>query len=230
MKTVKIHEGTKFEIALDLEADENVLFVKPVKSKTYRYIQDGCLMRFLALITLGIIRIFKPTRQWMAHIVLTNKRLVTVPIPPNKKKMPVESFYFTEISRAKVIPPTDPKTGETAFAMFDIDLKPDASSSCLDGGQFWVYMTWDATGFLNFFKTLLNRIGTGMVNQMNESMAPLQTQWNKDEAIAKGDKYYKVVTAVKYKIEAADCSKFGHVGMRDFLIELINDCAAAANG
>jgi len=229
MATVKFDEGTKFETSLELESDETVLFVKPTKRKIYRYIEDGCLMTLLTIITLGIIRIFKPTRNWRINIVLTNKRVVTIPIPPNRKKRSVESFYFTEISKAKIIPPTDEKQGETAFAMFGIDLKPDAKLSCLDGGQFWVYMTWDAKGFLNFGKLLLKDIGTGMVNQMNETMAPLQTQWNKEDAIARGDKYYKVVTAVKTKMEAGDCSKLGHVELRNFLIEIINDCAQAAN-
>jgi len=229
MATIKFHEGTKFETKLDLEDEETVLFVKPVKSKIYRHIQDGCLMGLLTVITLGIIRIFKPTRQWMANIVLTNKRVVTIPIPPNKKKMPVESFYFNEISEAKIIPPADKETGETAFAMFGINLKSDAKSSCLDGGEFWVYMTWDAQGFLNAGKLLLKKLGASAMDMANEAGAMAQTQLNYDEAVASNKKYYNVVKAVKTKVEAGDCSKFGHVELRDFLIELINDCAQAAN-
>jgi hypothetical protein len=229
MATVKFHEGTKFETKLDLEDEETVLFVKPAKSKVYRFIEDGCLMGLLTVITLGIIRIFKPTRRWLANIVLTNKRLVTIPIPPNKRKMPVESFYFTEISEAKVIPPTDKEHGETAFAMFGINLKSGAKSSCLDGGQFWVYMTWDVQGFKNFGKALLKKLGASAMDMANEAGAVMQTKLNYDEAVASNKKYYKVVTAVKTKVEAGDCSNLGHVELRDFLVELVNDCAQAAN-
>jgi hypothetical protein len=228
MATVKFDEGTKFETSFNLDDDEIVIFARPAKNRTYRLIDEGCLMGLLTIITLGIIRIFKPTKHWLANFVLTNKRLITIPVPPNKKKMVAESFYLTDITKAKALPPKDPKDGELALAMFAVDVKSGAKSSCLYGGEFWFYATVNAKFIANIGKQLVREVGTGLANQFSETNAMIQTQHNKMNAIERGDKYYTVVTAAKTKLEAMDMSGADHVQLRDLLVDLINSCAEAA--
>jgi hypothetical protein len=83
MATVKFDEGEKFETSLNLEEGEGVIFVKPPKSRMERSIGN-------------------PTRQWTVTLVITNKRVVSIPQPPNKKNYLVESFYFKDITNAEV--------------------------------------------------------------------------------------------------------------------------------
>ena len=89
---------------MDLEEGEDVIFVKPLKNKTER--------------VLGF-------KVWTVTIVITNKRLVTIPQPPNKKNIQTESFYYKDISAAKRKAAMT-CSGEDTNALFSINMKEKA--------------------------------------------------------------------------------------------------------
>jgi hypothetical protein len=186
----------------------------------------GCL----TIITLFIIRIFKPIKHWKATFVLTNKRLVSIPLPPNKKNWPAESFYYKDIVKAHVVKPTDQKMGEKTNATFGLILEKDAQTAFKGDNQFNIWAKMNAKYWANAAKMLANQVGTGMMNQLNESNDMIQTQQNEMEARAKGDKYYEVVKTAKIKLENMGSSDAGHVQIRDFFIDLINDCVKIVKG
>jgi hypothetical protein len=130
MATVKIHEGTKFEVAAELEDGESIVFTVPEKIKVMRRIEMGCLWQFLTLITAGIICIFvKKARpvSWMVNFIITNKRVINIPVSPNKKNNPTESFYWKNIHKAKAYDDKQP--------MFSLFIKAGEDSPYPKGEQ-----------------------------------------------------------------------------------------------
>jgi hypothetical protein len=228
MKTVKFDEGKKCETSFDFDDDEVIIF-GPVENTTYRFIHEGCLKALLTIATMFIILFFWPTKRWVANFILTSKRLVSIPLPPNKKNYPVESFYFTDIVKAYVVEPTDPKRGERSSAQFGLRMKNDAVVAFKGEQQFWVWAKVNAKYFANMAKQLVNQVGTGMLNQLNESADMIQTQHNKDEAEKRGDKSYEVVKTAKYKLEAMGNSDVDHIQIRNFFIDMINECVSIVN-
>jgi hypothetical protein len=228
MKTVKFDEGKKFETSFDFDDDEVIIF-GPVENNTVRFNAD-MLQSCLTILTLGIILIFKPAKTWKATFVLTNKRLVSIPLPPNKKNWPAESFYYKDILKANVVKPTDEKMGEKTNATFGLIMKSGVKLPVSGDPQFTIWAKMNAKYWANAAKMLANQVGTGMANQFNEAAAMSQTYQNKLEAEAKGDRYYQVVNAAKIKLENMGSSDAGHVEIRNFFIELINECVKIVNG
>jgi hypothetical protein len=205
MATVKFNEGTKKETKLDLLEGEEVIFVRPPKNTMYRIIPGGCLF-FL-----------NPGKNWGIEFVVTNKRLVTIPMPPNKKNYEIESYYFKDMASAKETKSPAPDK----MAEFSVRMNQGGSSKYLEGGNFRLMSTM-GKALLNFAKDM----GTSFANQFAETNAMMQTTSNKIEAESRGDRYY---TEIKAKASKTDFSKSGHFQICNYMVELINECIKAAN-
>jgi len=217
MKTVKFHEGTKNETSLDLEDGEGVIFVKPERNSIWR--------------TIGM-------KYWYINLVITDKRLVTIPLPPNKKNRQVESYYFDDISGIKAESQQD-KTQEASMAGFSISMKKGGKSSYVEGGVFTVRMVMAVTKILGM---LLSRIGSGMANQFEQSNAVIQAQARTDEskahAQATGASTYTEYSpnfaamekAAKASAANMDFSRAGHQQIRDYIVNVVGQCVDIANG
>jgi hypothetical protein len=217
MKTVKFHEGTKVETSLDLEDGEGVIFVKPEKNSIWR--------------TIGM-------KYWYINLVITDKRLVTIPLPPNKKNRQVESYYFKDISDIRAQAQQD-KTQEASMANFSVSMKGGGKSSYVEGGVFTVRMVMAVTRILGM---LLGRIGSGMANQFNQSATQVtayaQTMESKAHAEATGASTYTEYSpnftamdrAAKASAANMDFSRAGHQQIRDYIVNVVSQCVDIANG
>jgi len=226
MATVKFHEGTKFETSLDLENDEDVIFVRPLKNRMMRIIPPGCLRGLLNIITLGIINIFKPSKNRYINLVITNKRLVTIPIPPNKKKCMVESYYFKDISGIREIAAT--KDDEGGSAAFSINMKSGGNSKYDEGGEFRIFMALSAKNIFNAAKLLGKEIGDGLGKGLAEHVADNQTYANKLEAERTGASHYIKVSPQFIEAAKIDFSDSDFNQIRDFIMELVEQGIEAA--
>jgi hypothetical protein len=212
MATVKIHEGTKFETPLDLQDDEGVIFISPEKNRIIRRISLGC---------------FKGNKQYGVNVVITSKRVITVPIPPNKKNYPVESFYWKDIASARTIKATDAADAARS-ANFSISMKPGQTSSCSEGGEFWVCMAQTAKNWVNLIKADHAVTSAQNAAMMNTSLRMASGQ---DYVYTKAslDKYYaNMEKAAKDRAANMDFSKADHSQIRDYIVDLIDQCAAEA--
>jgi hypothetical protein len=205
MATVKFNEGTKKETKLDLQDGENIIFVRPPKNTMFRDIPGGCLF-FL-----------HPGKKWIVELVITNRRLVTIPIPPNKKNFEIESYYFKDMTSAKQKKSVD----EGGFANFSVSMNTGGSSKYFEGGTFRLRATLGKALF-NAAKDIANDLG----NQFSQMNAMIQTQSNQMTAKDRGDRYYM---EIKAKVSKTDFSKSGHQQVRNYMVDLINECTEAAN-
>jgi len=226
MATVKIHEGTKFETPLDLQDDEGIVFAVPLKNKVMRNINPGCLWTFLTLVTLGIILIFVPKarpKRVNGNFVLTNKRIVVIPRPPNKKNDPVESFYWKDISKAKAISQYK-KSNEVAMGQFDLYLIPGRNPQ---------YPKGEVLNFFIFAEASLKNLMTQMSAAAAENAAANAavmgaTMRSFDEGVYTSkslDKYYAAMEKrAKDRAKNLDFSSADHNQMRDYIVDVINGC------
>jgi hypothetical protein len=205
MVTVKFNEGTKKETKLDLQDGEEIIFVRPPKNTMFRNIPTGCLS------------IFTGGKTWIVEMVITNKRLVTIPIPPNKKNFEIESYYFKDMASAK----SKQSVNEGSFADFSVSMNTGGSSKYLEGGVFRLRATVGKI-FLNAAKEL----GNELVNTINEQGDATRTDLNRNQALLSGASHY---TAIKTKASKMDHSKSGHQQVRNYMVDLINECIEAAN-
>jgi len=217
MATVKFHEGTKNETSLNLEDGEGVVFVRPEKNSIWR--------------TIG-------TKYWYVNLVITDKRLVTIPLPPNKNNRQVESYFFEDISGIKATPQQD-KSQEASMADFAISMKGGGKSSYAEGGVFTIRMVMS---FFKIFGMLSKRVGTGMANEFEKSNAQMQayhkTMESQANARATGASTYTEYSpnfaamdkAAKARAENEDFSKAGHSKMRDYIVDVVSHCVAISNG
>ena len=224
MSTVKFDEGTKKETSLDLENDEIIIWVKSPKNAMQTNVDDGCLMGFLTVITLGIIRIFKPTRYWGTNLVITNKRLVSIPLPPNKKKYPPESYYYNkDFGSVKAQAVGSKQSDRMMNAAMVINFGPN--SSYKESRRIAMQMELSAK---NIFK-VAGQMGKEGLNDLSNSLgqynAQLQSYHNKLGAESAGASYYKEITHKAEKLAQGDSSI---EGLRDAIIDLINDCIEAS--
>ena len=210
MATVKIHEGTKHETPLDLQNDEGVIFVCPAKNLVKRNVSQGC---------------FKGNKQWIANLVITNKRVITIPQPPNKKNYQVESFYWKDITSAKTI--SAQQASEAAsLAKFSISMKQGQTSSCSEGGEFWVCYAVTLKNFLNIAKASHAETSAENAAIMGAQFAAFDRGHFTDKSI---EKYYaNMAQQAKDRAANMDFSKADHNQIRDYIVNVINDCVAEA--
>jgi len=224
MATVKFEEGTKKETSLELEDGEFIIWAKSPKNAMQTTIDDGCLMGFLTLITLGIILIFKPPKYWVTNLVITNKRVVSIPQPPNKKNYPAESYYFDkDFGSVKAQAGGSKQSDRMMNAAMNIYFGPN--SSYKKPRRIGMRMEMSAK---NIFK-VVGQMGKEGLNDISNSLgsynAMLQTNANKNEAETWGLSHYKEVT---YKAEKLAQSDTSIEGLRDAIIDLIYDCIEAS--
>ena len=217
---------------MDLADDEGVIYVKPEKNVLWRNIPAGCLF-FL-----------HPGKKWQANMVITNKRLVTIPMPKYQKKYTVESYYFKDMTGARTISAKS-KEAEAAIAQFAVEMKPGGSSSYVDGGEFWVCYEFTAKNFLKVMKASqadFNANYPYAKSGLAVFQASAATVANKaaaeNRAAATGGvaywtevapNYGKMTAAAKARAEGMDFSKEGHAQLRDFIVDMINQFVEVAN-
>jgi hypothetical protein len=216
MTTVKINEGTKFETPLDLEDGEGIIFVHPSKNRMWQSIDQGCLMMLLGVVTLGIIYIFKPKQRWQVNFVLTNKRIVTIPVPPNKKNNPVDSYYYKDIIKAK--PTTQAKESDEA-RIADLHIIMSGKGNLVN---FRVGMAITAGNIFNSFKA---DIVEGEARNAGVRSATSATFDQGIYTLKSIDKYYAAMEkAARDRAANMDFSKAGHTQIRDYIVDVINIC------
>ena len=224
MAIVKFDEGTKKETSLELEDDEVIIWVKSPKNAMQTNVDDGCLMGFLTIITLGIIRIFKPTKYWGTNLVITSKRVVSIPQPPNKKNYPAESYYYNkDFGTIKAQAVGTKQSDRMVNAAMNIYFGPN--SSYKDSRKIIIQMEMSAK---NIFK-LVGQMGkeglSDIGNSLGQYNAQLQSYHNKLDAESSGAMYYKEITHKAEKLAQGDTSI---EGLRDAIIEIIDDCIEAS--
>jgi len=210
MATVKFHEGTKIETSVNLEDGEGIIFVRPQKHGIYR--DKGM------------------TKTWEINLVLTDRRLIAIPVPPNKKNKQVESYYFTDIAEAVKKSSAD----EQIWAYFFLKMKDGGKSTYEEGGTFDIRVEMN---FKNTFGRFFKELGAGMVNQFQASasdfVATAQTMENKHEAERTGASHYTVVSpqysGIASDTRNKDYSQMGQNQIRDYIVDVINQCVEAAN-
>jgi len=234
MTTVKIQEGTKFETPFNLEDGEGIIFVNPVKNKIMRIIPPGCLKGLLTILTLGIINIFKPNKSWMCNLVITDRRLVTIPTPPNKKNMQVESYYFKDMSGIKE---TRAQDENDSGGVFFINMKDGGSSTYEKGGDFHIFRPFTGKDALN----LLAAAGKGLGDQFEKTNAMMQahakTMESKTYAENTGAAHYTEYSpnfaamdkAAKERASSMDFSNAEQNQLRDLIIDLVSKGIELAN-
>lgn len=224
MATVKFDEGTKKETSLELEDGEFIIWAKSPKNAMHTAVEEGCLMGFLTLITLGIILIFKPPKAWIANIVITNKRVVSIPQPPNKKNYPAESYYYNkDFGSVKAVTVGSKQSDRMMNAAMIIYFGPN--SSYKKPRKIGMQMEMSAK---NIFK-LVGQMGkeglSDIGNSLGQYNAQLQSYHNKLTAESTGASYYKEITFKAGKLAQGDTSV---EGLRDAIIDIIDDCIEAS--
>jgi len=231
MATVKIHEGTKHETPLDLEDDEGIVFVVPAKNYVLRIVTPGCLYQLLQVVTLGIICIFVKearNKQWYASFVITNKRIIVIPRLPNKKNDPVESFYWKDIVHAKSVK-AQKQSDAAGRAEFSVTIKAGANHDYPKGELIQFYLCAEAS-----LKTAFNVMKAAHAENAAANAAVMgATMRTFDEGVYTSkslDKYYAAMEKrAKDRAANLDFSKADHSQMRDYIVDVINDCVDEVN-
>ena len=226
MATVKFDEGTKFETSLNLEDGEGVIYARPLKCGMYRFIPGGCLF-------LG-----KRSKTWQINLVITDKRLVTIPVPPNKKNFPVESYYFKDLSGAQMIKAMS-KDIEAAWAYLRLDMKQGVNVPFDATGQINIRVQMTAKNLLIGLKaSVADAQANGpQYNGFAEYAASGRTDSSRAHAEATGASHYteyspnyaKMQQAAQAKVAGMDFSKMGHNQIRDIIVDLVNQYIEIAN-
>jgi len=216
MATVKFDEGTKFETSLNLEEGEGVIFVRHTKNKLIRNMDS---------------------KVWDINLVITNNRLVIIPVPPNKKNKQVESYYFKEMSEAVAVKGAYADSG-TRQANFIIKMKQTNKSSYIEGGEFWV---WMSVNFFSVFLYMFRAIFEGIKDMAATAAAHAEAEAATDASIEKAKatgassytqyspNYAALERAAKDRATNMDFSKESHTKIRDYIVDLINTCVEDAN-
>jgi|GEM_PF-4276937 len=224
MATVKFHEGTKFPTSLDLESDESIIWVRPEKNAMGTYIADeGCLKYLLVFATFGIYAIFKPSKAWANNLVITTKRVVSIPIPPNKKKWPVESYYYKDITSVKPEAVGQKESDRMQNAAMVLNFNPNSE---------YKHPRKITISMERNLKNTLKVLGQGAIeglndlgNSLGEYNASQKSYHNKLEAESSGASHYKEVTFKAQKLAQSDTDI---EGFRDAIIEIIYGCKEAS--
>jgi len=217
MASIKFDEGTKFETSMNLEEGEGLLFVRPPKNLILNSDKKNCQI----------------------NLVITNKRIVTIPYPKFSGKYSEVSFYFKDIKSVQAQRGYT-KTDESSSADFSITLKEAANKTNCSGDIIKVTM---AMGIMNLFKSLMTNIREVEANNpaINSGLAVFnasaQTAANKAEAertgassyMAVSPNYAKIANDAKAKLAGMDFSKAGHTQIRDYIVDLIEKCMEEEN-
>ena len=203
MATVKFDEGTKFETSLDLEEGEGVIFIRPPKNLIINYDKKHC----------------------QVNLVITNKRVVTIPYPKFSGKFNIVSFYFKDIKSVQAKKGYS-ATDESSGARFSILLKTVADKTNCSGDIFIVGME---VSIGNLFKSLMANITENNAN--NPSVYGGLAMMDYSQYTSKSvDKYYAAMDkAAKDKAAGLDFSKAGHAKIRDYIVDLIAACVEEVN-
>ena len=226
MATVKFDEGTKFETSLNLEDGEGIIYARPLKCGMYRHIPGGCLL-------LG-----KTSKGWRINLVITDRRLVTIPTPPNKKNFPVESYYFKDMSSAKTVP-VYTKSVEAIWAYCCINMKSGVNLPFNASGQIHIRQEMTAKNMLTAWKASVAESNANgpQYNGFAEYAASGRTDSSRAYAEATGASHYteyspnyaKMQQAAQAKVAGMDFSKMGHNQIRDIIVDLVNQYVEIAN-
>jgi len=224
MATVKFNEGTKFETSLELENGEGIIFVKPPKNTMMTMVDEGCLMGLLTIITLGIIRIFKPAKFWTNEFVITNKRVVSIPLPPNKKNFSAESYYYNrDFGIIKADAPPEKQSDRMVWSGFT--LYTSKNSIYNKPRNFQIRMEMSAKNIFKLAGQTLKEGANDMANMLAQHNAQMQSYHNKLEAESSGAAYYKEITFKAQKLSSSETSV---EALRDGILEIINGCLEAS--
>ena len=218
MATVKFHEGTKIETSLDLEDGEGVIYSRPPQNGIYR--NKGM------------------TKTWEINLVLTDRRLVTIPVPPNKKSKQVESYYYKDIASISA-KAAHSKDVEAIWAYFVINMKNGGNSKYEEGGTFDIRMVMNAKNFLTSLISSFKASDAAgpQYNGFAEYAAEGKTDASRAHAEATGASHYTVYSPnyakmqkeAEAKVAAMDFSKMEHNQIRDIIIDLVNQYVEIAN-
>jgi hypothetical protein len=217
MATVKFDEGTKFETSLNLEDGEGVLFVRPPKNLIINFDKKNC----------------------QVCLVVTNKRVVTIPYPKFSGKYNTVSFYLKDIKSAQA-KKANSATEESSGARFSISLKQGSDKTNCSGDTFIVGME---VNVLNIFKSLVTNITENDANNpwtkagLEVYMSDAKTAASRTQAEASGASHYTeyspnyagMAEAAKAKLAKLDFSQSIHAQIRDYIVDLINTCVEAEN-
>ena len=205
MATVKIHEGTKFETSVNLENDEGIIFIVPAKHRFARMVPLGCT---------------KGTKLYYGNLVITDKRVITIPHPPNKKNYPADSYYFKDIAGAKTVRQAQ-ASQEAAVAEFSITMKPGQTSSCSEVGKSYIYYEVNLKNFLTAMSAASDE------KAAKDAKLSFFGEAVMGESVSK--KTFDMRARAIKRANNLDFSSAGHAKIRDYIVDLINDCAAEAN-
>jgi len=209
MATVKFDEGTKQETSLNLEDGEGVIFVKPPKNLIARAI--------------GM-------KTWNVTVVITNRRLVVIPQPPNKKNIQIESYYYNEINGAGNHSLVG-SSADDAMAYFAVDVGSGGKTVCEkdkkgDNGYFMVRMEMN---FINILKAFVNELIRADARNPNRS-AGLKAMDYSTYTADSVDRYYAAMDrAAKERAAGLDFVNGGQVQLRDYIVDVVNICVEEAN-
>ena len=217
MATAKFHEGTKFETSLDLEEGEGIIFVKPEKNRISRVI--------------GM-------KAWIVNLVITDRRLVTIPMPKYQKKYAMESYYFKDMNGVKAEAQHD-KSTEASFADFSVNMKQGGNSTYREGGRFQIMMVFSLLNLIKAFRadTAEAKAKYGTYDGFAEYAASGKTDSSRAYAEATGASHYteyspnyaKMRDAAKARVANMDFSREAHQKIRDYIVGVVNQCIEIAN-
>jgi hypothetical protein len=208
MATVKFDEGTKFETSLDLEDGEGIIFVKPPKNLIAR--SNGM-------------------KTWNVTLILTSKRLVGIPQPPNKKNIQVESYYYKDIISANVKKNENASEAST-WSFFTINVKDGGSSSYLKHPNAF-FMVRMEMSVLNIIKSFIAEKKEMDAKYGHITSAGLQAMDRAHYTEKSVDKYYaRQHEIAKERAAGMDFSNAGHAQIRDYIVDVVNQYVEIANG
>ena len=213
MATVKFDEGKKFETSMDLEEGEGLLFVRPPKNLILQRDKKNCQI----------------------NLVITNKRVVTIPYPKFAKKYPAISYYFNDIKSVNSYDASE-ASQQASYAAFEIITKSGKNS----GAEIWVTYEFNLLNLLKIFSVYnaeqdaKNPWATSGLAVFNATAA---TVASKAEAERTGASHYteyspnyaKMAEAAKARASGMDFKKAGHTQIRDYIVDLIDKCIEEEN-
>jgi hypothetical protein len=206
MATVKFKEGKKNETSFDVSGDEEVVFVVPDKNRVMRFIPQGCL---------------KGNKTYFGGLIITSKRVIYVPLAPNKKNYEVQSFYWKDIASAqKDKMPQETEAGAASAATFSITMKPGQTSSCTEGGLFCISMEMNLSNFIGAMQA------NSAEKAAQDAKYSLGAHAITGESMSK--KSYKMHQRAIERGKNMDFSSAAHNQIRDYIVDVINGCVEEA--
>ncbi|MCL2762396.1 MAG: hypothetical protein FWD36_04185 [Treponema sp.] len=211
MAIVKFDEGTKVETSLNLEDGEEVIFVKPPKNLIARAI--------------GL-------KTWNVTVVITNKRFVTIPQPPNRKNCPVESYYYIDIENIN-LREADGASEASTWSFFHINMKSGGNSSYeVDkngvNGYFMIRMEMSIMNIIRSFIAERKEMDAKYGHITSAGLQAMDYQHYTEKSV---DKYYARQREIaKERAANMDFSNTGHAQLRDYIVDVVSQFVEIMNG